>query len=139
MRRYSKWSKEKIIEKIKDLYQCNTDLSPAYISKTFKTLFSAVISKRYFGSWQEAVKAAGIDYEPFKAASVKARIQKIRKWSPEKVVEEIKKIPERELGFVYRTNLALYYAARREFGSWKNAIAAAGLDYREIKKSAKAT
>jgi len=136
MRRYTKWSKEKIIEKIKDLYQRSMDLSAGHVSKTFKALFSAATSKRYFGSWREAVKAAEIDYESIKAASALARRQKLRKWSPEKVMEEIKKIPEKELWFVYRVNLALHSAARREFGSWENAVRAAGYDYLRLNEIA---
>lgn len=136
MRRYTKWSKDKIIKKIKDLYRRNMDLSAGNVAKTFKALFSAATSKRYFGSWREAVKIAGIDYESIKSVSAQVRREKLRKWSPEKVVEEIKKIPEKELWFVYRTNLALHSAARREFGSWESAVRAAGYDYLRLNELA---
>lgn len=127
MRGYTKWSKEKIIEKIKELEKREVDLSAGHISKNFIALFTA--ATRYFGSWGEAVKAAGIDYESIKAASYAALREKLGKWSPEKVVKEIKKIPKKELRFVYRTHFALQCAARREFGSWENALRAAGYDY----------
>ena len=59
-----KWSKEKIVETIKELKKQNVDISASNISKNqiplfYRCLFQGVISP----SWSNAVKAAGIDYD----------------------------------------------------------------------------
>lgn len=129
MIRHTKWSNDLIIEIIKELYGKGADLTAGNISKIFKALFSTATRRRYFGNWGEAVKSAGIDYESIIAAANQVRIQRLKKWSPEKVIEEIKKIPKKEILLVYKFNLALHSAARREFGSWPKAAEAAGYDY----------
>ncbi len=130
-----KWSKEKIVETIKDLKRQNTDISASNISKNFIPLFTAACSRRYFSSWANAVKAAGIDYEQILEAGKTRRRKKLTKWSKEQVLEEIRKAESQNLLTTYRDRLALYSAARREFGSWKQALEAAG--YRLTKGSHK--
>jgi curved DNA-binding protein len=44
----------------------------------------------------------------------------------QRVLKEIKALNLKRAAVAYRGNLALYSAARREFGNWKKAIAAAG-------------
>lgn len=74
---------------------------------------------KYFDSWESAVTQTGFTYP-----------------TEEELLEEIRKITD-ELGYVpakqhienYDTNPAGFY--RREFGSVKQATAAAGLDYRD--------
>lgn len=121
-----KWSKEKIVETIKELQANQTDISASNISKNHIPLFTAACSQRYFSSWANAVKAAGIDYEGILEAGKARRREKLTKWSKEQVLEEVRKAESRSLLLTYRDRLALYSAARREFGSWKKALEAAG-------------
>ncbi len=121
-----KWSKEKIVETIRELRKQNIDISAGNISKNYIPLFMAVCSKRYFSSWGSAVTAAGIDYEQIMEAGQKRRLQKLRKWSKERILEEIRGTGFRELVKTYRDRLPLYSAARKEFGNWHLALAAAG-------------
>ena len=130
-----KWSKEKIIETIKDLKKQNIDISASNISKNYIPLFTAACSRRYFSSWSNAVKAAGIDYDQILEAGKARRRKKLTKWSRTQVLEEIRKAETLNLLSTYRDRLALYSAARREFGSWKQALEAAG--YRLTKGSHK--
>ena len=130
-----KWSKEKIVETIKDLKKQNVDISASNISKNYIPLFTAACSRRYFTSWANAVMAAGIDYEQILEAGKARRRKKLTKWSREQVLEEIKRAETPNLLSTYRDRLALYSAARREFGSWKQALEAAG--YRLTKGSHK--
>jgi hypothetical protein len=130
-----KWSKEKIVETIKDLKKQNEDISASNISKNHIPLFTAACSRRYFSSWSNAVKAAGIDYDQILEAGKARRRKKLTKWSKEQVLEEVKKAESQNLLSTYRERLALYSAARREFGSWKQALEAAG--YRLTKGSHK--
>ncbi len=130
-----KWSKEKIVESIKDLKKQNVDISASNISKNYIPLFTAACSRRYFSSWANAVKAAGIDYDQILEAGKARRRVKLTKWSKDQVLEAIKKAETQNLLTTYRDRLALYSAARREFGSWKQAVEAAG--YRLTKGSHK--
>lgn len=104
------------------------------VSRRHSTLYSAAI--RYFRNWGDAVYAAGINYAAIKEQSKREAVKKITKWNKARVLAEIKKIPREKLWFVYRDNIALHSAARREFGSWRKAIEAAGYDYDEINKAA---
>jgi hypothetical protein len=130
-----KWSKEKIIETIKDLKAKNVDISASNISKNYIPLFTASCSRRYFASWSNAVKAAGIDYDNILEAGKARRREKLTKWSKEEVLEAIQQAGSKNLLTTYRDRLALYSAARREYGSWKQALEAAG--YRLTKGSHK--
>jgi hypothetical protein len=57
----------------------------------------------------------------------------------EAVLDHIRKLSQREVGLfrMHRTHSALYARARRQFGSWAAALAAAGIDYREALRQAR--
>jgi hypothetical protein len=130
-----KWSKEKIVEIIRGLRLQNIEISASNISKNQIPLFTAACSGRYFSSWANAVKSAGIDYDKILEAGKIRRREKLTKWSKEQVLEEIRRTESQNLLIVYRDRLPLYSAARREFGSWKKALEAVG--YRLTKGSHK--
>jgi hypothetical protein len=130
-----KWSKQRIMVTIKDLNKQSVDISASNISKNHIPLFTASCSRRYYGSWGNAVRAAGIDYDKILEAGKERRRNKLTKWTKETVLEEIKRAQSKQLLSTYRERLALYSAARREFGSWKQALEAAG--YRLTKGSHK--
>lgn len=121
-----KWSQEKIVENIQALQKQGIDISASNISKNHIPLFTAACSRRYFSSWSNAVKAAGIDYDQILEAGKIRRRKKLTKWSKAQVLEEVRKAESQNLLITYRERLALYSAARREFGSWKLALEAAG-------------
>jgi hypothetical protein len=121
-----KWSKEKIVETIKDLQRQSIDISASNISRNYIPLFTAACSRRYFSSWANAVKAAGINYDQILEAGKARRRKKLTKWSKEEVLEQVRLAESKNLLTTYRDRLALYSAARREFGSWKQALEVAG-------------
>jgi hypothetical protein len=132
-----KWSKEIIVEMIKDFKNQNIDLSAGFISKNYVSLFTAASSRRYFSSWANAVREAGINYDQILDEGKSRRRSKLTKWSKTQVLEEVKSSQSLNLLTTYRDRLALYSAARREFGSWKQALAEAG--YKLTKGSNKNT
>ena len=79
-------------------------------------------ARKYFGSWDRAMKASGLKYIS----------PKIRTWSKEKVVEEIKNMRKRNIkvnhNYVYEHHRPLYSAGYRHFGNWRKTLEAAGLD-----------
>lgn len=120
------WSKEIIVENIQKLKQQNVDLSASNIMQIHIPLFTAACSRRYFSSWANAVKAAGIDYGLILEAGKMRRRNKLKKWTKELLLEKIRRTELIKLLKIYRDDLPLYSAARREFGSWKKTMEAAG-------------
>jgi len=120
----NRWTREKIAAGIKELNDQGVRLTVKNVSRRHSVLYSAAL--RYFGSWGDAVYAAGINYGEIKSQSRLEAVKKITKWNRARVLAEIKKVPFNRLWFVYKDNIALHSAARREFGSWRQALEAAG-------------
>ena len=122
-----KWSKNKIIEKIQELHKKGEDLSYNNMKVKNPTLVSAAISKKYFGSWENAIQSAGLDYN---------KIRREERWSKEKVLGKILQL--RQAGenlnarYINDNYPSLHWAAGKYFGSWGNAVNEAGLDYEAI-------
>jgi hypothetical protein len=133
-RTYIKWGKDKVMAQIKEIDRKKEPLTVKYVSKNHTALYSAAL--RYFGHWMDAVNAAGIDYNTIRRQSRQEAIAKITKWDKNRILREIKSIPKEKLWFVYKTHQALHSAARREYGTWRNAVEAAGYDYDEINQLA---
>jgi hypothetical protein len=85
--------------------------------------------RRYFGTWQAAVEQVGLNY---------LKVTGIRRWSREKVVEEIRELAERGIPLsathIAAHHAALFTAAVKQFPrSWAKALRAAGYDPDEHK------
>lgn len=130
----AKWSKEKIIDRILKLYELDVDLTCTRVKETDSALVGA--ATKYFGSWGDAIKAAGLDYSKIRQISEARRKDKVRKWTKEKVLQEIKSVAENEKdlsnAFMKEKHPALVAAASNYFGSWKKALEKLGFDYDEV-------
>jgi hypothetical protein len=128
----SGWTKEKIVKRIKALYKRGEDLSYNRMARHQQGLLAA--ANYHFGSWGEAVDAAGLDYA--------GQVRKIPKWSKERIIAAIQDAHKRgdDLSWtsVTRTKRysALAYAAIREsqFGSWDAALEAAGVPPTRVRR-----
>lgn len=122
-KKYRRWTKQSIIQEICVI----SDYSAKSAQRVRPELYGAAV--RHFGSWKKAIEASGLDY------------QRVRKkhplgyWSAQTVIEQIGKLQKMHSAFVRKNNADLYNAGLRIFGSWEKAIAAAGLDYKSIKRS----
>lgn len=113
------WNEDDVIELIRRYHKDGLSFSIMVARK--KSLLDA--ANRFFGSWSNAVRAAGFEL-PY------------RKWSREIVVAEIQsRVNSRRSLSSYDTdNINLVSASRRFFGSWPNAIEAAGAkDAKKVK------
>jgi hypothetical protein len=171
MRLRTYWETERVVTQIRLLREQGVPLYPAYILKHYAALFAAAI--RIFGSWRNALVAAGIRVpdsthdgrrgvlralrdaleqhsesdlpEKLKLHAVyyfgslrkaKAALKTDRRvlagWSGAKIIGEIVQMhrSDKPLGYaaVRRDNPALVSAAEAYFGSWGNALHAAGID-----------
>ena len=85
----------------------------------------ATAAKTVFGSWRRALAAA-------ETASAEELSTTRRRWSKDRIIEEIKRRSEHNSNLRYNAarfgDAALLSAARWYFGSWKQALAEAGID-----------
>ncbi len=131
-RRNSGWNREKIIERIRELYEQGVDLSYNSMGEKHQGLLAA--ANYHFKGWGDAVNAAGIDYA--------WEVRKIPKWNKERIVEAIRAARDNgaDLSWTSVTNdndlSALAYAAIRDsqFGSWDDALRAAGVDPADVRR-----
>lgn len=136
------WSPDLITAEIRRLHGSGSDITQSWVESIDSRLTSAAI--RYFGSWRAAVEAAGINYTPVAEVGRKRRSEKMTKWSRESILEEIRRLHEQgedlASSVVRRKHLALYATARRKehFGSWSEAVTAAGIDYDAVKQESQA-
>lgn len=130
-KRKRKWTKETILQRIRELYEAGEDLSHSAAKRNHQYLVVVAINKNFFGSWRKAIEAAGLDYE---------KISKHEYWSKERICQRIRELYEQGEPLSHeeakRHHGALVSAASspRYFGSWGAAIRAAGLDYDKIRK-----
>ena len=107
------WSLERVVAELQALHASGElGSSHALGEAGNRELVSA--AQRYAGSWERAMKLAGLAYEPR------------RRWTKDLVVREIRRL-HRSGKSTAQTQVenALATAATRQFGSWKKARAAA--------------
>jgi len=118
--RYKSWEDENIIEEIQRLSENGADLSSKKMDETSNSLIAT--ARRRFGSWGEAVKRAGLDYD---------KIRRRKRWTNEAIARDIRALQDGGVTLtsteVRQRNPALFAAAckQRFFGSWVNAVKAA--------------
>ena len=117
--------------RIRTLHEQGADLSWRQVSgKTDPCLAAAAVRPGHFGSWRAALSAAGLDYD---------RIRRYRQWSREGVLRAVCHRHARgqalNVAALEPGETALLTAARRRFGSWERALAAAGLNERTVSTS----
>ena len=123
----AKWSREEIIRIILDRESARLPLKLGGQQGVESTLYQA--ASRIFGTWRNAVMAAGIDMGHGQA---KAR------WRPSKVIAAIRTLSRRKRPLRARElksqHGSLVSAARRYFGSWSKAVVAAGVDPHKLRR-----
>ena len=126
------WDKPKILAALKQYHKQRVDLSYNLLAKKAQSLVSA--AAYHFGSYRNAVEAAGIDY---------AEIVRRPRWTRASIIKLIKdsrrKNEELHWSSVTKRRDTLGKAAfaslqPRLFGSWDRALHAAGLDADEVNR-----
>jgi hypothetical protein len=125
-----KWNKENIGSEIRRMFEAGEDLNYANAAQHQVALLRA--ATRYFGSWRLAVEFAGLDYD---------EIRRYKTWSRDRIVARIQELHEKGEDLSWRhvstkvdPQLAAAATKRKHFGSWRNAVASAGLDYGRIRR-----
>lgn len=126
----NKWDKETIINQILELKNSSQPLNAISVMNDNLKLYGA--ARTHFGSWKNAIIAAGLDYNEIN--------KKLREtnWSKDVIATEIQKIASEggnlRSDFIQKHNTKLHSAAQRYFSSWKEAIEYAGFNYDNIKQ-----
>jgi hypothetical protein len=128
VRAYDEWTDERILGRIRELHSQGVDLSWRYVSTTADPRLAAAATKgAHFGSWRAAILAAGIEY---------AGVRRYRRWDEGAIIAQLRQMlaagAELNAKAVEATDVALITAARRRFGSWQGALAAAGIEYARV-------
>lgn len=130
-RRRRKWTHERIIQRIRELHAAGEDLSHSAAKRHHQYLVVVAISPRFFGSWRKAVEAAGISYE---------EVSKHKYWNRERIIQRIQELHaagkplSHEEAKQHYGALVSAASSPRYFGSWGNAVRAAGIDYDSVRK-----
>jgi hypothetical protein len=126
-RSYKRWSKEEVLKVIGELSRGGKQLNSGHIARNYPAL--AYAGRKFYGTWESAIGAAGLDYESIRRKCF---------WSREKIVAQIRQLKaagERlNVSAAEKSHGGLVGAASVYFGSWRQAIKAAGLDYTKIKR-----
>jgi hypothetical protein len=121
------WNKKEVVRIIKALAAKGEKLNSDSVARSHSGL--AYAGRRYWGSWDRALKAAGLDCD---------KIRRKTHWSRARIVGQIRDIKKAGGPLSYTAAEADYHelvpAATTLFGSWRKAIEAAGLDYTKIKR-----
>ena len=131
-----KWDRDKVVKRIQERASEGLALNSDAIVHEEESLMGA--ARRYFGSWKNALLESGFDPNEHQKPRVPTR-----SWDKATIVVEIKKLASEGVDLnahaVKRINSKLVSAGTAHFGSWGDAIEAAGIDYEIIRKTAKWT
>jgi hypothetical protein len=123
--KYKRWTRERVIQAIRDHHKAGHDLSWRSISIALDPPLAAAALRPNVGfeTWRDAVTAAGLNHD---------EIARYRHWTPERVTAEIAELAKKgsplSSKLVQMSNQSLYCAAKRRFKDWDSALAAAGVD-----------
>lgn len=130
VRKYQEWDQQSIVEQIQNLYRQGHDLSfRSMMMSRYASMVYAAIRKQYFGSWRNALAAAGLPSED---------IYRYKSWDDQEILQEIRALHDRGVDLSSKkmddSSYTLIATARRRFGSWEKAIEKAGFDYTQIRR-----
>lgn len=123
-----RWTRRTIIEEIRRLHKLKSELNYATAEARHLNLVRA--AAWHFGTWRQAVEAAGLDYDS---------LLKYQRWTRPRIIARIQQLHQEGADLSWRAvsleiDPPLAAAALRPngFPSWRDAITAAGLDINEV-------
>ena len=124
------WNSRRVVGELKKVRKAKAGLWQNEIKRTRPDLLHA--AQRYFGSYPRAAKAAGID-----TAAVHSPT--FRFWSPPNVIAELQRMHRRRERLnpthLREHRSGLMRASTVQFGSYRKAVAAAGIAYESIART----
>ncbi|MBI4098748.1 MAG: hypothetical protein HY437_01785 [Candidatus Magasanikbacteria bacterium] len=121
------WNKQTIRQEILRLIKNGIALNTSSLEGTAYN-YIIVAGHRVFGSWAKAIRAAGLDYGKIRKGREKGW------WTKPRIIMCIRNLEKRGFRLSHstlrNTHRPLLEAARMYFGSWSQAVEAAGISYR---------
>ena len=122
----SNWTRENII---RHLLEREAQGLPLTVGGKGVSLSMYASARRIFGSWRNAIKAAGITPQ---------RVLTWERWSPARILVMIRLLARRDRPLTTQQTERRYHnlvtAARRHFGSWTKAVLAAGVEPTKLQR-----
>jgi len=124
-RRQRRWSRRAVVNRILELAAEGRPLNAGAVQRYEATLTNA--ATRWFPTWGDALKAAGIDPVRW--------YRRVPKWTPQRIIETIQSIHASgsPVSHAALKRNSVTQAASLLFGSWDDALRAAGLDPDQIR------
>jgi len=129
--RRPRWSKARIIQLIKQAKRSGEDLNWSAVTRRRDEMGKAAFASlqpRLFGRWDRALVAAGLDPD---------QISRYRRWDRKSIVAELKRrLRDRKplnSGAIQRQDPGAHAAAIRHFGTYDQAVKAAGIDPSKVR------
>ncbi len=116
------WDDQRVVAEILERHR---DGEPLAYKQTPTKLVDAAVY--YYESWKAAIEAAGLDYEEIRRSNAP--------WSRERIIEalqEAARSKRRGVGSDGAAPPAVWLAARRTFGTVREALAAAGIESEQV-------
>jgi len=125
VRRHRRWSHAAVVERIQYRDALGLPLNAGAVQRSEATLANA--AERWFGCWNKALEAAGIDSGRWR--------RRVPKWTRTRVVDAIRRIRDEggKLNHAAVGRSSLSHAAVDLFGCWDDALRAAGIDPKEVR------
>jgi len=105
---------------MRKVYENDGNVFAKYLQHNYPQLYSQGVW--IFGKWDKALQAAGFDPD-------KMRLQ--GSWDRQKIIKKLQNMRDQNLPLyahhMLKNHMALFSSSRREFGSWNNALRAAGI------------
>lgn len=119
------WTSEQVIASIQQRHQRGLSLSQVW--RIDKPLYAT--AKRKFGSWRQAVQAAGFEFKT------------TRVWTAWDILQAIQDRRKQGLSLVgiWKSDPPFFSAAKRHFGNWSKALAAAGMSIKTVRRWTKSS
>jgi hypothetical protein len=127
---YHPHTKKGWIAAMQKVYENDGKIFAKYLQNNHPQLYSQGVW--IFGDWDKALRAAGFDPD-------KMRLQGL--WDRQKIIKKLQNMRDRNLPlyahYMLKNHTALFSSSRREFGSWNNALRAAGITKQVPKKQSR--
>jgi hypothetical protein len=129
-RGYQPYGKSEWIAAIKKIHKNGGSIGAADLQDKNQNLYR--LGVWIFGDWDKALRAAGVDPDT-------ARMRRF--WDKEKIINELRRMRKQHLplypNYVMKNHHSLFHGALHEYGSWNEAVFAAGLTDEKISRRTK--
>jgi len=131
---YREWTRQLVVERIRQRHAEGKSMLAKQVRRGGEAdAMLATAAHRFFDSWTDAVKAAGLD------GNIAKWDRPVRYPTPESVIKEIRRRKRKGLTLSHTGLLqsedydsALLQCGEEYFGSWPKAVEAAGIDYMSV-------